>query len=275
MAVVVPHGACDCHAHVFGPLDRFPFIEERGYTPAETLPGDYRAMLASLGVDRGVIVQPSVFGTDNGATLSAIAELGADFRGVAVLPPDVEDAELVRCAAGGIRGTRLSDLTRGGVPLAHLEAMAARLKGSGWHIQIFAAFSTEPDLPARIRTLGVPVVIDHLGLLDPRLGTADPAFRAVLELLRDGLCWMKLSGPYISSQLPAPHADIEPLVAAIVDAAPGRLVWGTDWPHPSAGDAVPADADLLDLLGRWVPDTATRHRILVDNPAALYGFPPP
>jgi predicted TIM-barrel fold metal-dependent hydrolase len=249
-------------------------MEGRGYTPAETLPVDYRAVLASLGLDRGVIVQPSVFGTDNGATLNAIAELGAEFRGVAVLPPDVGDAELVRCAAGGIRGVRLSDLTKGGVSLAHLETMAARLKGSGWHIQVFAALATDPDLPGRIRRLGVPVVIDHLGLLDPRRGTADPAFRAVVDLLRDGLCWMKLSGPYLSSKLPAPHGDIEPIAAALVDAAPGRLVWGTDWPHPMA-EGVPDDAGLLALLERWAPDPAVRHRILVDNPAALYGFPLP
>jgi predicted TIM-barrel fold metal-dependent hydrolase len=274
MAGAVPRGACDCHAHVFGPLDRFSFIGGRGYTPAETLPADYRAVLASLGLDRGVIVQPSVFGTDNGATLNAIAELGAEFRGVAVLPPDVGDAELVRCAAGGIRGVRLSDLTKGGVSLAHLETMAARLKGSGWHIQIFAALAADPDLPGRIRRLGVPVVIDHLGLLDPRRGTADPAFRAVVDLLRDGLCWMKLSGPYLSSRLPAPHGDTEPLAAALVDAAPGRLVWGTDWPHPMA-ESVPDDAGLLALLERWAPDPAVRRRILVDNPAALYGFPLP
>lgn len=275
MSGPVPRGACDCHAHVFGPLDRFAFIEGRSYTPPERLASDYRVLLASLGVERGIIVQPSVYGTDNGATLNALAELGDGFRGVAVLPPDVNDAVLADCAARGIRGVRLGDLLRGGVPLSHLEAMAARLKGTGWHIQIFAEFSKNPELTGRIRKLGVPVVIDHLGLIDPDLGVADPGFQAILALLRDGLGWVKLSGPYLSSRRPMPHSDVEPLVATLVEQSPDRLVWGTDWPHPSAGDALPDDLALLALLDRWVPDLATRKRILVDNPAALYGFPLP
>lgn len=276
MATPVPSGACDCHAHIFGPLDRFPFSEERSYTPAERLAAEYRALLATLGVDRGVIVQPSVYATDNHATLAAIAELGANFRGVAVLrPEDVDDATLADFTAGGIRGVRLSDLMRGGgVPLSHLDAMAERLRGSDWHIQIFANFSQDDTLPARIRRLGVPVVVDHLGLIDPRRGVSDPGFKALVALLRDGLCWVKLSGPYLTAQQPAPYADVEPIAAALVAAAPDRLVWGTDWPHPSAATP-PDDAGLLALLDRWAPDPAVRHRILVDNPATLYGFPPP
>lgn len=274
MAGSVPRGACDCHAHVFGPLDRFAFIEERSYTPPERLAADYRALLATLGIERGIIVQPSVYGTDNRATLNALAELGDDFRGVAVLPPDVDDAMLADCAAGGIRGVRLGDLLRGGVPLSNLEAMAARLKGSGWHIQIFAEFSKDPELAGRIRKLGVPVVIDHLGMIEPSAGVADPGVQAILALLRDGHCWVKLSGPYLTSRQPMPHPDVEPLIAALVEQSPDRLLWGTDWPHPSAGATPPDDRALLVLLDRWVPDPATRKRILVDNPAALYGFPP-
>jgi 2-pyrone-4,6-dicarboxylate lactonase len=268
----IPAGACDCHAHVFGPIDRFAFIEGRSYTPRERLASDYQAMLDSLGFERGVIVQPSVFGTDNGATLNAIAELGGNFRGVAVLPPDVSDRSLADCAAGGIRGVRLSDMIAGGVPLVHLEAMAARLKGSGWHIQIFAELSKDPALPNRIRKLGVPVVIDHFGVVPPQQGLADPGFQAVLRLLRDGVCWLKMSAPYIMSRQTMPFADVEPFAHALVAAAPDRLVWATDWPHPVCGDSPPDDVELLNLLERWVPDAALRERILVDNPAALYGF---
>ena len=269
-----PRGACDCHAHVFGPLDRFKFIEGRSYTPREWLAADYRGLLDSLGIERGVIVQPSVFGTDNGATLNAIAELGENFRGVAVLPPDVSDRELADCVAGGIRGVRLSDMTAGGVPLSHLETMAARVKGMGWHIQIFAEFSKDTALPRRIRKLGVPIVIDHFGVVDPQRGVADLGFQAVLSLLRDGICWLKMSAPYIMSRQKESFADVQPFAEALVDAAPDRLVWATDWPHPFCGDSPPNDADLLALLHRWAPDAAVRKRILVDNPAALYGFPP-
>lgn len=268
-------GACDCHAHVFGPLERFAFIEGRSYTPDECLASDYRAMLASIGIERGVIVQPSVFGTDNGATLSAIAELGKNFRGVAVLPADVEDSVLSDCAAGGIRGVRLSDMTKGGVPLSQLEKMADRLRGSGWHIQVFAEFSKSPDLADRLRSLGVPIVIDHFGMIDPARGIDDPGFHAILALLRDGVGWLKLSGPYLASHQPMPHADMDALAAALVEAAPDRLVWGTDWPHPSCGNKLPDDGALRSLLDRWVPDASIRRRILVDNPAALYSFPPP
>lgn len=275
MAGAVPSGACDCHAHVFGPLDRFSFIEERGYTPPERLASDYRAMLESLGIERGVIVQPSVYGTDNSATLNAIAELGSSFRGVAVLPADVDDATLADFAARRIRGVRLSDMTKGGVPLSNLEAMAARLKGSGWHIQVLAEFSKSPDLPSRLRKLGVPVVIDHLGIVNPERGTGDAAFQSILDLLRDGIAWLKLSGPYLGSRQPIPYADMQPCAEALVAAAPGRLVWATDWPHPSCGDSPPDDGALFALLDRWVPDTEMRRRILVDNPAELYGFPPP
>ena len=270
-----PRGACDCHAHVFGPLDRFSFIEGRGYTPPERLASDYRAMLNSLGIERGVIVQPSVYGTDNRATLNAIAELGPNFRGVAVLPADVDDSTLADCAAGGIRGVRLSDMTKGGVPLAQLEAMAARIKAGGWHIQVLAEFSKSPDLAGRLRKLGVPIVIDHFGVVDPERGTGDAGFRAILKLLRDGVGWLKLSGPYLGSRQPIPYADMQPFAEALVAAAPDRLVWGTDWPHPSCGDAPPDDRALFALLDRWVPDVAARQRILVDNPAALYGFPAP
>lgn len=264
--------ACDCHAHVFGPLDRFPFAENRSYTPPERHPADYAAMLDALGVERGVIVQPSVYGTDNRATLAAIAELGPDFRGVAVVSPDVTDAALADLASGGIRGVRLSDLTTGGVPLVHLEAMAERLRGSGWHIQLLADFGKDGDLPDRIAKLPVPVVIDHLGLLDPAQGTLSAGFTALAGLLRDGHCWLKLSGPYLVSKAGAPFTDVDAVARGFVETFAQRLVWGTDWPHPASREPVD-DAVLLAALERWTPDPSTRRRILVDNPATLYGFP--
>jgi len=267
----VPAGACDCHAHVFWPPARFPFASARSYTPPERLPSDYRAMLQRVGLARGVIVQPTVYGTDNRPTLAALAELGDRVRGVAVLSPEIADNELSALAASGIRGARINALTPGGTSLDHLEAMAARLKGSGWHIQIFADFPRRPDLIPRIRGVGVPVVIDHLGAIGPELGAGDPAFSGIVGLLRDGLCWLKLSGPYIVSRQHLPYSDIAPVAAGFVEACPERLVWASDWPHPSTNEA-PDEADLLTLLDRWAPDAAIRKRILVDNPVELYGF---
>jgi predicted TIM-barrel fold metal-dependent hydrolase len=269
---IVPRGACDCHAHVFGPADRFPYMANRSYTPAERLPVDYAAMLKSIGIDRGVIVQPSVYGTDNSATLNAIAELGANFRGVAVLPPNVGETALADHAAGGIRGVRLSGITPGGVGLDQLEAMAARLKGSSWHIQLLANFSKERNLAPRIRKLGVPVVVDHFGVVDASEGTGGAGFGDLLALACDGLCWVKLSGLYLVSRQSAPFADVRPLAEALVAAAPSRMVWATDWPHPASKEPI-NDASLLTLLAEWVPDDTIRRRILVDNPAELYGFP--
>lgn len=271
MSAQAPRGACDCHAHIFGPLSRFPYNPARSYTPAERLPCDYAAMLKSIGIDRGVVVQPSVYGTDNRATLNAIAELGADFRGVAVLEPDVDDKSLADHAAGGIRAVRLSGITAGGVGLEHLETMAARLKGSAWHIQILANFSKDRDLAARIRKLDVPVVIDHFGVVDASEGVSGQGFRDLLALARSGRCWVKLSALYLVSRQPAPFTDLRPMAEALVAAAPERMIWATDWPHPAAKDPVDGSC-LLSLLYEWVPDDAVRHRILVDNPTKLYGF---
>jgi len=275
MTIHIPRGACDCHAHVFGPLARFAFIPDRSYTPAERLSSDYRAMLDRFGIDRGVIVQPSVYGTDNGATLNAIAELGGSFRGIAVLPPDVGDKQLAEFNAQGIRGVRLSDIIKGGVPLEHLETMATRLRGGDWHIQVLAEVARDPSLAKRLGTLGVPVVIDLLGLPDPARGVGDPGFQALLSLLRDSDCWLKLSGPYLSSRHAVPYADMTPFAATLVAEVPERLVWATDWPHPAAGDAAPDAAALVALLESWAPDATIRNLILVDNPAKLYGFPSP
>jgi predicted TIM-barrel fold metal-dependent hydrolase len=166
-------------------------------------------------------------------------------------------------------------MTRVGVSLAHLEAIAARLHGSCRHIRLFADLSERSDLSDRIRTLDVPVVIDHLGLIDPSRPISDPGFRALLALLRDGLCYVKLSGVYLRSRHPPPYPDVEPVAVALVEAAPDRLVWGTDWPHPSADERAPPDADVLAPLDRWAPDQDLRRRGPVDNSIPVYGFPEP
>ena len=273
--VAYPPGATDCHAHIFGPAARYPLSARRGYTPPDCLLAEYRHMLATIGCTRAVLVQPSVYGTDNRAHLDALAEAGPAFRMVAVLEPDVPAAELKRLHAAGVRGVRFNLVSKGGGTAEGLARMAARIAALGWHVQVFATADTLARLEPELARLPVPVVIDHMGHVTTELGLAHAGFQALLRLLRGGNAWVKLSGAYRTSREPrAPFADVVPYARALIEAAPERCVWGSDWPHPSVYDRpVPNDGDLADLLADWAPDAALRRRILVDNPAALYGFP--
>ncbi|MBM3534302.1 MAG: GntR family transcriptional regulator [Alphaproteobacteria bacterium] len=269
--VAVPPGAWDCHAHVFGPFDRFPLRHERAYTPGLATGADWKRMHGQIGIARGVLVQASVYGTDNRATLAALAELGPAYRGVAVVSPDIADDELKAMHKGGIRGIRLSDTMVGAVSTANMEKMGERLKPLGWHIQLLVDASTRSELVERATKTAVPVVWDHLGGMPASKGTNDPGYRTFLDAFRrSSNLWVKVSGPYLDKALRPPYAATTPLAQALVAAAPDRCVWGTDWPHPAADHQID-DAGLMELLAEWVPDAATRQRILVDNPPRLYG----
>lgn len=269
-----PPGATDCHAHVFGPADRYDYAPNRGYTPPDVLLEHYQHMLATLGVERAVLVQPSVYGTDNRAHLDALASAGPSFRMVAVVDDDVADGELERMAAAGVRGVRINAVNQGGLSLDILERMAARLNPLAWHIQLFVEVAKIAELEQRLAALPVPVVIDHMGHTTADKGLDHPGFQALLRLLRGGNTWVKLSGAYRLSREPRPpFSDIVPYARALIAAAPERCVWGTDWPHPMVNDRpMPNDGDLADLLADWEPADAQRRAILVDNPARLYGF---
>jgi 2-pyrone-4,6-dicarboxylate lactonase len=271
----LPLGATDCHAHVFGPAARYPWSPARGYTPADCVLADYRHMLATIGCDRAVLVQPSVYGTDNRAHLDALAEAGRGFRMVAVVDPDAPMAELEAMAAAGVRGVRFNIVTKGGLAIEGLQRAAKHIAPLGWHVQLFAAADTLAQMEAALAALPVPLVIDHMGRVTADLGLEHPGFQALLRLLRGGNTWVKLSGAYRNSRQPtAPFSDMVPYAQALIAAAPGRCVWGTDWPHPTVNDRpMPNDGDLADLLADWAPDPDLRRRILVDNPAELYGFP--
>ena len=269
--VEVPAGAWDCHAHVFGPFDRFPLRAERAYTPDLATGADWKRMHDAIGISRGVLVQASVYGTDNRATVAALKELGPAYRGVAVISPDISDDELKALHAGGIRGIRLSDSMIGAVPTANMEKMAERLKPLGWHIQLLVDASTRSDLVERATRTAVPVIFDHLAGMPASKGVDDPGYRIFLDAFRRSPnLWVKVSGPYLDKSLRPPYAASTPLAQALVAAAPDRCVWGTDWPHPASDHSID-DAGLMDLLAIWVPDAATRKRILVDNPPRLYG----
>lgn len=271
--LAIPPDSCDCHAHIFGPADKYPFTPHRSYTPPEASVEAYRRMLAALGFDHAVIVQPSVYGIDNRCTRDAVVASGGKWRGVAVVEPCVTDTQLAELHAVGFRGVRINLLFKGGLQLNALEQIARAIKPLGWHVQLLLDGRDVPQLADRLKRLPVDIVVDHMGHMPASLGVGHPGFQTLLELLRGGRCWVKLSGAYRISAQPQPYEDAVPFARALVETAPDKLVFGTDWPHPSITVPMPQDASLLDLLPTWVPDETTRRRILVENPSRLYDFP--
>jgi predicted TIM-barrel fold metal-dependent hydrolase len=230
-------------------------------------------MADTLGISRTVVVQPSVYGTHNGCTREAVTQLGENGRGVAVVDDETTAAELRRLDNAGFCGARFNLVTGGGVALDKLETVAARLADLGWHLQTFISAGVLDEISDRLAGLPVEVVVDHLGGPDPSLGTGQPGFQALLRLLDNGRTWVKMSGAYRVDSGTAPWPLADAFAGALIDAAPDRMVWGTDWPHPHLSGPMPNDGDLLDRLHVWTDGDETLWRkILVDNPARLYGF---
>ncbi|RYE70169.1 MAG: GntR family transcriptional regulator [Oxalobacteraceae bacterium] len=270
----LPPGATDCHAHVFGPQSVHPLLPDTHFVPHETPWSAYASMLRSVGCERAVLVQPSVYGTDNGAIEEALHAPGdIALRAVAVVAPGVSDAELERLHGLGFRGIRinLASGTRG-LGLDDARTLAYRIRPLGWHLQFYADFHRQPEIGEVLAALPVPVVVDHFGRVRAADGVRSPGFQALLRLLARDDRWVKLSAPYFISDLFPGYDDVSAIARALVAAAPDRVVWGTDWPHASAREKMQADAELVDLLAHWMPDAGDRQRVLVDNPARLYGF---
>jgi predicted TIM-barrel fold metal-dependent hydrolase len=234
-------------------------------------------MLGRIGVQRAVLVQPSVYGSDNSVLLRALAEAPLPCRGVAVLPPAIAEGDLRALHQAGIRGVRfnLVDVRdpSGRIDLAAARALAERVKPLGWHAEFLLHADDYPDLDRLFGDFPVAIVFGHLGYLRPPLAVANGGFQALLRLLRAGRCWVKLTGPTRISGGGMPYPDVAPIARALVDVAPDRVVWGSDWPHVKLSKPMPNDGDLVDLLADWIPDPARRQQVLVDNPAALYDFP--
>jgi len=264
----LPAGTCDAHFHVFGPQDRYPMDARRNYTPHASSLDDYRRVMHAVGIDRGVIVQPSVYGTDNRATLDALRAGGERFRAIVVPPADVSDGELAGMHALGVRGVRLNLHNPQMLAMDDALSIVERMAGSGWHLQAFLDLQRDP---AALDTLcdrtRVPVVVDHMGKLAPSTRT-----HPLMDRLRAGSCWVKLSAPYRVSGEPAPHADLTGLVRALADANPERVLWGSDWPHTELHAGTPEARDLAALVHAWFPDEAMRRQVCVVNPARLYGW---
>lgn len=268
--LVTPPHATDCHHHIYD--HHYPPAPEATLHPGDATVADYRLLQKRLGIQRHVVVQPSTYGTDNRLLLDALAAFGPEARGVAVLHPDVSEGELRRLDAAGVRGVRFNLVQAGATTLEMIEPLSRRIAARGWHVQVHMRGEDIAAAGNLWMKLPTPIVFDHFGRIPLPEGTTSPAFRTIAALLERGRAWVKLSGAYIvSRQGPPDYADVAPLARAYAAAAPERLVWGSDWPHPTE-TVKPDDAVLLDLLGVWVPDAALRQRILVENPARLYGF---
>jgi predicted TIM-barrel fold metal-dependent hydrolase len=284
----VPAGACDTHMHVFGDAGRYPPSPHRVYTPTPAPYAAWRALAGRLGLARVVFVQPSAYGTDNRALLDALTEAGAVGRGIAVVAEDASTAELEAMARAGVRGIRFNVKPHGDTDIDALRRAfrrwAERIGPLGWHIQVFADLPMVAAAADVFRSSAVPVVLDHMGGAVGARGTAQEGFAALRDLLGEGRCWVKISGAYRVSDHEPDFADATPIARALVKANPERIVWGTDWPHIGSHAAAPAhdappviyrDLDtgaLMNLLPEAAGDDATLRRILVDNPARLYGF---
>lgn len=270
----LPEGACNAHCHVFGPRDRFPYAEG-AFVPAADAPKEaLQALNDRFGLSRCVVVQSTCHGFDNRATADAVAARPADYRGIALLPTDVPDAELARLDAAGFRGVRFNYMGHLGrvTPIDDVLALAARLAPIGWHLQIHGDPSLLTELGPALRRSPVPVVVDHIGRIDAGAGLDQPAFRALQGLMDDERFWVKVSGCDRITRQGPPYADALPYAQRLVADHGDRVLWGNDWPHPNHAGPVPVEEELVGLIAQIAPTAEARQRLLVDNPQRLYRF---
>jgi 2-pyrone-4,6-dicarboxylate lactonase len=270
-AFKMPPGATDAHCHVFGPAAKFPYAPGRRYTPADAPKEMLRTLHDHLGVERAVIVQASCHGIDNAAMLDCIASDPERYRGVAIVDDSFTDKDYDKLDAGGVRGVRFNFVRHlGGAPdLAVFARVIDRIKDRGWHVVLHLDAPDVIPLSDMIRKLPLPFVIDHMGRVPAAAGIDQPPLRALIELSRLEKCWIKVSGAERISM--PPYTAAVPIAHALVEALPQRVLWGTDFPHPNATHEAD-EADLVDLVPQYAQDGLARQRLLVDNPASLYGF---
>jgi predicted TIM-barrel fold metal-dependent hydrolase len=267
-----PKGSCDCHSHIIGDPSEFPFVSDRSFTPAEANASQYQSVLTALGMDRAVIVQPSFYGLDNSCTIAAVNSLGKDHcRGVVAISSETELGALRAMSDAGVRAARFITTAKGGASLDQFHEVAKLITPIGWHLEMYTGPDVWRALTPIIEGLSINVVIDHMGKLPANAEPNSEDFRTILNLLDTGRCWIKLCG-YRNSLSGHPYGDVTTLARRLIEHAPERCVWGTDWPHTNQKNYMPDDGELLDLLLDWAPDETVRHRILVDNPTQLYGF---
>ena len=275
--IILPQGSIDTHVHVFE--SKYKLSPVRGYTPPDATLADLKHLHDTLGLDRVVFTQPSIYGTDNSAITDGINNLnGATSnraRGVVAVSLDVTDEELSDFDAQGIRGIRLNTDNKGGMPIGldQIDQIAERIEGLNWHLEFLFPGQDILDLMPIFTSLKVPMSIGHFAYQPATAGVEAPGFQSLLELMRQGNTWMKISGANRVSQtdLP-PYDDVKPMAQALIEVAPDRIMWGTDWPHPNKYEVNPNDGDLVNAFGEWVTDESLRRKIMVDTPASFYRF---
>jgi 2-pyrone-4,6-dicarboxylate lactonase len=274
--VALPPGACDAHCHIFGPADRFPFAPDRAYTPPDAGLDRFEWLRTRLGIDRAVFVQASCHGTDNSALLDALQRGQGRYAGVAMIDDHTTAAEIDRLHAAGVRGTRINLVAHlgGAPPLDAFWRIVHRVAPLDWHVVLHLDAVDLPQWAPRLDAMPCPFIIDHMARVPVAGGIEQAPFQALLALVHDERAWVKISGAERLGVTGAPpYTDVVPFARALVDAAPTRVLWGTDWPHPNVRHT-PDDGDLVDLLADLIPDETLRRQVLVTNPTTLYDFSP-
>ena len=269
-----PPGACDAHCHVFGPASRFPFAPDRAYTPPDSGIDQFERLQHRLGLSRAVFVQASCHGTDNAAMVDALERGDGRYAGVAMIDDGFTDRELAELHDAGVRGTRFNFVAHlGGAPdLDHFWRVVGRVQEFGWHIVLHFDAKDLRQHAELLDRMPCPYIIDHMARVPVAKGVEQEPFQQLLALMNDERCWVKISGAErLTAAGGPPYDDVVPYARALIAAAPDRVLWGTDWPHPNVRH-MPDEGDLLDLMLQFAPDEETRNRILVRNPETLYDF---
>jgi 2-pyrone-4,6-dicarboxylate lactonase len=270
-----PPGSCDAHCHIFGPGDRYPYAPDRTYTPPDAPLSRFKELQSILGLQRAVLVNASCHGTDNTVIVDAIAQSGGRYRGVANADDSFTERMFEDLHAAGFRGVRFNFVKHlGGVPdMDEFHRVVARIRPLGWHVDLHFDAVDLVGYDELLRGLPVPFIIDHMGRVPTKAGLDQPPFRQLLTLARTHPgCWVKISGAERISSNGPPFTDAVPFAQALIEAAPDRILWGTDWPHPNIARHMPNDGDLVDLVPLLAPDPHQQRKILVDNPHRLYSF---
>jgi 2-pyrone-4,6-dicarboxylate lactonase len=270
-----PAGACDAHCHIFGPGDKYAYAADRTYTPPDAPLSRFKELQTILGLERAVLVNASCHGTDNTVIVDAIAQSGGKYRGVANADDSFTERDIESLNRTGFRGVRFNFVRHlGGMPdMDKFHRIIARIRPFGWHVDLHFDAGDLVEHQDLLRKLPVPFLIDHMGRVPTKAGLMQEPFRRLLDVARSNeRCWVKISGAERISSAGPPFTDAAPFARALIEVAPDRILWGTDWPHPNIAKDMPNDGDLVDLLPLYAPDAATQRRILVDNPHRLYGF---